>query len=88
MRKSIHQLQAARQPTIKTRSIDMDTSVSEVFSGDVLADKDPAQASEPSTPAEQTLGSQPATGRQPQVAAGQTQRAPVLPFSQIRPGLD
>ena len=66
----------------------MDTSFSDVFNGDDLADKDQEQASVPSTPAEQAPGSQPATGRQPQVAAGQTQRAPVLPFSQVRPGLD
>ena len=64
----------------------MDTSFSDVFNGDDLADKDQEQASVPSTPAEQAPGSQPATGRQPQVAAGQTQRAPVLPFSQVRPG--
>ena len=43
----------------------MDSSFSEVFSGDILADKDPTQPSRPSTPASGTLGSQPATGRQP-----------------------
>ena len=66
----------------------MDSSFSEVFSGDVLADKDPAQPSNPSPPAFNTLRSQPTTGRLPQGAAGQVGRAPVLPFSQVRPGLD
>ena len=64
----------------------MDSSFSGVFSGGVLAGKDPAQPSNPSTPAASTLGSQPATGQQPQGAAGQVGRAPVLPFSQVRPG--
>ena len=66
----------------------MDTSFSEVFNGDVLADKDDSQPSDPSTPAQTSLGSQPATGRQPQGQAGQVARAPVLPFSQMRAGLD
>ena len=66
----------------------MDTSFSEAFSGDDLADKNAERASEPSTPAEQAQGSQPATGRQPQNPAGMGGRAPVLPFSQVRPGLD
>ena len=64
----------------------METSFSEVFSGDVLADKDPTQPSNPSTPASDTRGSQPASSRQPQGQAGQASREPVLPFSQVQPG--
>ena len=83
-------MQAATRPTIKTGSSNMDSSFSEVFSGDILADKDPTQPSRPSTPASSTLGSQPATGWQPQgpAGSGHVGRAPVLPFSQVRPGLD
>ena len=66
----------------------MDSSFSEVFSGDALANKDPTQPSNPSTPASDTLGSQLATGRQPQGPAGQVDRVSVLPFSQVRPGLN
>ena len=66
------------------------SSFSEVFSGDVdvLTDKDPTQPSNPSTPASGTLGSQPASSRQPQGQAGQLQvgRASVLPIPQVRPG--
>ena len=74
----------------------MGTAFSEVFSGDVLADncncKDPIYIATapsnryPSTPASDTLGSQPATGRQPQGQAGQAGRASGLQFSQVRPG--
>ena len=66
----------------------VDASFSGVFNGDILADKDPAQPSDPSSPAQTTLGSQLATGRQPQRHPGQVERALVLPFSQVRPGLD
>ena len=64
----------------------METSFSEVFSGDVLADKGPTQPSNPAAPASGTLGSQPASSRQPQGPAGQVVRASVLPFLQVRPG--
>ena len=68
----------------------METSFSEVFNGDIADDADPKQPSELFTPGSDTLGSQPASSRQPQPegAAAQAGRASMFPFSQVRPGLN